>query len=116
MQDLFASTKYTDHDTVAISRQNLSGKKSALPKVPSRKDFLKVIEETSTATELVDEFRSRFAMRQQIKEEEKKKNKSTPPTTTSLTSQLHPLSSGGGDDLDQHQHLYKYNHYNHHNQ
>lgn len=73
MQDLFASTKYTDHDTAAISRQNLSGKKSALPKVPSRKDFLKVIEETSTATELVDEFRSRFAMRQQIKEEEKKK-------------------------------------------
>ena len=44
-----------------------------MKKVPSRRDFLRTIEETSTVTELVTEVRNRFALKKHIKEDQKAK-------------------------------------------
>ena len=40
-----------------------------MSRVASRAEFLKTIEGTNSVGELVDEFKSRFAMKQRIKEE-----------------------------------------------
>ena len=52
---------------VTPTLQSDSSKK--LNKVASRKDFLKVIEAAKDSTELVNEFRNRFAMKAQLKED-----------------------------------------------
>jgi len=43
----------------------------SLKKVASRAEFLRAIEGTNSVGELVDEFRSRFALKLKIKEEKK---------------------------------------------
>ena len=44
-----------------------------IPKIPSRKEFIRTIEGTNSVSELVTEVKNRFALKRHVKEEQRKK-------------------------------------------
>ena len=63
----------TKYNRNMLDSPSISPRSKAMKKIPSRRDFLRAIEDTTTVGELVDEFKNRFALKKKIREEQKAK-------------------------------------------